>query len=633
MGYLDKIDSPENLKELSKEKLPILCNELRQFLIESVSRTGGHLASNLGVVELTVALHYAFSTPKDKIVWDVGHQAYVHKILTGRKKDMSTLRQMNGLSGFPKRLESEYDIFDTGHSSTSVSAAVGLARGRDLKKEKNEVIAVIGDGALTGGMAFEALNDAARSSTKLIIILNDNEMSISENVGGLSQYLSKIRTVPEYIKTKRDVEKVLDRIPGAGKHIKSFLKKLKDGIKQMVVADMFFEDLGFTYVGPVDGHNMEELLETFQNAKTINQPLLIHIVTKKGKGYKFAEKRPNEFHGVSAFNVQTGQSVKKSSYPSYSDIFGEKICEIAQKNENVVAITAAMSEGTGLSKFSQKFKNRYFDVGIAEQHAVTMAAGMAVSGITPVVAIYSSFLQRAYDQIIHDVVLQKLHVVFAIDRAGIVGNDGETHQGLFDSAFLLQIPNMTIMSPIDYAELENMLEFAVNTFDGPIAVRYPRGSSYENLPNSNNKIVYGKSLVVKSGDDISILASGRMVEIALNAAKTLSEKNIDAEVINLRFIKPLDEKGILKSINKTKKVLILDECVEDGSFSLKINEIVPDDVEIYKKTLPNEFIPQGSIDELLKKYKLDEANVAKFVENIFNEDCLDVNEINLKINV
>lgn len=609
MKYLDNINSPVDLRQLKTSELNILSNELRDYIINSVSKTGGHIASNLGVVELTIALHYAFNTPDDKIIWDVGHQAYVHKILTGRKNEMSTLRQFNGLSGFPKRAESIYDSFDTGHSSTSISAAMGMARARDLKKENYEVVAVIGDGALTGGMSFEALNDAGRSNTKLIIVLNDNEMSISPNVGGLSRYLSKVRTDTRYLSTKKDVEKFLNSMPVGGGKVKAFLKRAKDGIKKMVVPGMLFEELGLTYMGPIDGHNINELLESFKIAKNIEGPLIMHVITKKGKGYKFAEQRPNEYHGVSPFDIETGKSLKQSSIPSYSDIFGNKLCEIAEKNENVVAITAAMTDGTGLTNFAKKFPKRIFDAGIAEQHAVTMAAGLAANGIVPVVALYSSFLQRAYDQVIHDVCLQNLHVVFAVDRAGLVGNDGETHQGIFDESFLIQIPNMTVMAPADYRELESMLEFAVNNFDGPVAIRYPRGTLKEYINNSYKKIETGLGVVVEEGRDITIAASGKMVVTALKAREILKTSNIDAEVINLRFIKPLDEKMLLKSVNKTKKAVIIDEASSYGA-AANIKSVLPKEIDVMLKTLPDKFIKQGSIDELLKENKMDAQSIA-----------------------
>lgn len=609
--YLNNINSPKDIKNLSLDELNMLCVEIREFLIDNVSKTGGHIASNLGVVELTVALHRTFNCPEDKIIWDVGHQSYVHKIITGRKNSMSTLRQYNGLSGFPKRDESICDVFDTGHSSTSISAAIGMARARDLKKEKYELVAVIGDGALTGGMAFEALNDAGRSNTKLIVILNDNEMSISPNVGGLSAYLGKIRTEPRYISTKRDVEKIIDQIPFGSKGIKRFIKRTKDGIKKMVVTTgMLFEELGFTYMGPVDGHNINELIEEFNKSKNIGGPLLIHVKTTKGKGYKFAEERPNDFHGVSAFNIETGESLSKSSVPSYSNVFGNKLCEIAEENKDVVAITAAMTDGTGLKEFAKKFPSRLFDVGIAEQHAVTMAAGLAANGVIPVVTLYSSFLQRAYDQVVHDVAMQNLHVVFAIDRAGIVGNDGETHQGVFDSAFLCQIPNMTVMAPADYREFKNMLEYAINLHNGPIGVRYPRGNSKSEIDSSDLKIELGKGTIVKSGRDITIVASGKMVKTAIDVSEILKNEDIDSEIINLRFLKPLDEELILKSSMKTKKVVIIDETVEDGSIALRINTSLQSNIQVLFKTLPDKFIKQGSIEELLKENNLNAESIA-----------------------
>lgn len=607
MKLLDNINTPEDFKHFNTDELKILCKELREYILENVSKTGGHLASNLGVVELTVALHKVFNTPYDKIIWDVGHQTYAHKILTGRKNEMPSLRQYKGLSGFPKRNESIYDVFDTGHSSTSLSAAMGMARARDLKKENHEIIAVIGDGALTGGMALEALNDAGRSNTKLLIILNDNEMSISKNVGGISRYLSRIRTTRGYLSTKKDVEKLLSRIP-VGKQIKSVLKRAKDGIKQIVVPGMLFEELGLTYMGPVDGHNISEIIEHLETARNLEGPILMHVITKKGKGYRFAEERPDEFHGVSSFNIDTGEALKSSS-ESFSDYFGLKMCEIAEENENVAAITAAMTDGTGLKTFAEKFPNRIFDAGIAEQHAVTMAAGLAVRGIVPVVAIYSSFLQRAYDQIIHDVALQNLHVIFAVDRAGLVGNDGETHQGVFDEGFLTMIPNMTVLAPADYREFGNMLDFAVS-FEGPVAIRYPRGSMNKNIKDSHRSIDLGKGYIVEEGEDITIATAGKMVETALKIREILKENNINAEVINLRFIKPFDRELILRSVNKTKSLVIIDEAPIYASYAANIMSILPKNVEALLKALPDKFIKQGSIDELLRENKLDADSIA-----------------------
>ncbi len=612
MKFLDNINTPEDIKHLNLAELNILCAELRGYILDSVSKTGGHLASNLGVVELTVALHKVFNTPHDKIIWDVGHQTYAHKILTGRKNEMSTLRQFKGMSGFPKRNESIYDVFDTGHSSTSISAAMGMARARDLKNEDFEIVAVIGDGALTAGMAFEALNDAGRSNTKLLIVLNDNEMSISKNVGGLSRYLSRIRTTKGYLSTKKDVDKLLNKIP-VGKQIKSVLKRAKDGIKQIVVPGMLFEELGLTYMGPVDGHNIHEIIESLETAKNIEGPLLMHVITKKGEGYKYAEERPNEFHGISAFNIETGEKLKKSS-KTYSDFFGMKMCEIAEKNENLAVITAAMTDGTGLADFAKKFPNRIFDAGIAEQHAVTMAAGLSVSGIVPVVAIYSSFLQRSFDQVVHDVALQNLHVVFAIDRAGLVGDDGETHQGVFDEGFLSLIPNITILSPADYREFDSMLDFAVS-FNGPVAVRYPRGSSSGNINNSDLSIALGKGILVEEGKDITIAAAGKMVKTAFETREILKTKNIDAEVINLRFIKPFDEELIIQSVSKTKSLVIIDEAPIYASYAHNIFNILPNYADVLLKSLPDEFIKQGSIEELLTENHLDAESIAEDIIN------------------
>jgi len=614
---LDSINDSNDVKKLDYEELDLLSAEIREFLINSISKTGGHFASNLGVVELTLAMHHVFDFPNDKIVWDVGHQSYTHKILTGRKDKMHTLRQLNGLSGFPKREESEYDCFDTGHSSTSISAAIGIARARDLKHEKNEVIAFIGDGALTGGMAFEALNDVGRNYSKLIVVMNDNEMSISENVGGLSQHLSNIRTAPAYLSTKEDVKIFISKIPLIGKGLRKLLSKAKGSLKKFLYPNMLFEELGFKYLGPVDGHDIEALTKVLKRAKKEKKPVLIHVRTKKGKGYKPAEERPNDFHGVSSFNIETGESVKIATKPTYSDVFGDKMCEIASKKENLTVISAAMIEGTGLLEFSEKYPEKIFDVGIAEQHAVTMAAGLAANGITPVVALYSSFLQRAYDQVVHDVATQNLHVIFALDRAGLVGNDGETHQGVFDAAFLSQIPNMTVMVPTDYREFQNMIEFAVNKFDAPIALRYPRGSSPAVVKNSDSEIIIGRGIVVEEGNDLTVLASGKMVFTALEVRNILKASDIDAEVVNLRFIKPLDEELILKTTKKTGKVVIIDEAPKDGTIAYKIMSILPGGTKTLVKTLPDEFIKQGSVDELLKLNGLDAQSIAEDIMKTF----------------
>ena len=487
---LDQIKQSSDIKKLTEEDYPVLAQEIRQFLIEKISHTGGHLASNLGVVELTMALHLAFDLPKDKIIWDVGHQAYTHKLLSGRKAGFDELRQFGGMSGFPKRAESPYDAFDTGHSSTSISAGLGIAQAREIQGEDYSVISVIGDGALTGGMAYEALNNAAQLKKNFIIVLNDNKMSISENVGGMSRYLSSVRTKESYAELKKGVDRALSAIPVVGKSLSYGLYLAKNGVKQFFVPGMLFEDMGITYLGPVDGHNVPELVRTLKEAKRVRHAVLVHVITKKGKGYAPAEKNPARFHGVDPFDIATGQPLKKKQYPSYTEVFSKKICELAGENRKIVAVTAAMPDGTGLTRFSKKFPDRFFDVGIAEAHAVTSAAGMASAGLKPVVAVYSSFLQRGYDQILHDVCLQKLPVLFAIDRAGLVGSDGETHQGIFDISFLSLVPGMTIMAPKNRWELEAMLEFGVN-FEGPLAIRYPRGEAYRGLSEFAAPMEYG----------------------------------------------------------------------------------------------------------------------------------------------
>jgi len=602
--------SPEVIKKLSIEQLEQLAKEIRQFLINNVSKTGGHIASNLGVVELTLSLHKVFSTPKDKIIWDVGHQSYVHKIITGRIDRFDTLRQLNGISGFPKSCESPHDSFNTGHSSTSISAALGFAKARDLKNEKYSVVAVIGDGAMTGGMAFEALNDAGRSPNNLIVILNDNEMSISKNVGGLSSYLNKIRTQPIYFKVKEDIGNILNSIPAIGKSAVKVLDRAKGTIKYLTLPGIIFEELGFKYIGPIDGHNISELNTVLSRAKLLKGPVLIHVHTKKGKGYCHAEEKPDKFHGISAFEIETGEVISSSS-PSYSDVFGEKMVELAEKNKDIVAISAAMRNGTGLDNFSKKFPDRFFDVGIAEQHAVTFAAGMAKSGLNPVVAIYSSFLQRAYDQILHDVALQNLHVVFAIDRAGIVGEDGETHQGLYDIAYLRHIPNMTIMAPCDYYELKDMLEYAILKHNGPIAVRYPRGHCDKKMPLLDS-INFGKGLKIREGKDLTIIAAGNMVQTALDVADELKLRDISAEIINPRFLKPLDSELIIQSLAKTKRgVCIEDACIIGGLGSSVLELMNQKDVDAQIKLFgfPDEPIIQGSKNDLYKKYGLDTASL------------------------
>ena len=613
---LNQVDNPEDLRKLNISEKHELANELRELVIDTVSKTGGHLASNLGVVELTIALHSVFNTPKDKIVWDVGHQTYIHKILTGRKNKISTLRSLNGLAGFPKAVESEYDSFDTGHSSTSISAALGMARARDIKGEKNSVIAVIGDGALTGGMAFEALNDAGSSNTNLIVILNDNEMSISKNVGGLSAFLTRVRTRKYYNKSNNYIKRLTLRIPFVGKKIVKFVRRIKYSIKQLFLPNMFFEDIGFKYLGPVDGHNIEKLEEILEKAKRLSGPILIHVVTKKGKGYGPAEQNPDKFHATSAFDKETGKSLKEKK-DDYSKVFGEELVKLAKENEKIVAITAAMRDGTGLTNFAKEFPNRFFDVAIAEQHALTMAAGMAKEGLIPVVSIYSSFYQRAYDQIIHDICTQKLHVVMCIDRAGVVGNDGETHQGMFDLAFLNIVPNITIMAPKDFIELRQMLKFAVN-YNGPIAIRYPRGGEEKTKFLTHEKIEKGKAEILREGEDVTIVAIGKMVTKAQNVADILEKKGIEAEVINERFLKPLDKETITNSIEKTKNVITIEDGTIEGGLGTVIEELIQEeklkDVIFNKFGYPDRFIKHGKTEEIEEIYGLTEKNIVEYVE-------------------
>ena len=614
-GILKNINEPKDLKVLKTEEKEKLAEEIRQEILNIVSKNGGHLASNLGVVEITMALHSVFNTPQDKIIWDVGHQCYVHKILTGRKDKMNTIRQYKGIAGFPKTCESEYDAFNTGHSSTSVSVATGMARARDILKENYEVIAVIGDGSLTGGMAQEALNDAGASRTKLIVILNDNEMSISKNVGGIPTFLSKLRTRKFYTNANSRVKRFTLKIPKVGVKIVDLVQRSKKTIKQIFIPNMYFEDIGFTYLGPVDGHNIEKLENILKIAKDVKGPVLVHAITKKGKGYKIAEENPDKFHGISAFNIETGEKLTGSK-KDYSKVFGDKLVELARKDKKIVAVTAAMKDGTGLKDFAKEFPDRFFDVGIAEQHAVGMVAGMAKAGLKPVLPLYSSFLQRGYDQLIHDVALQNVPVTVCLDRAGIVGNDGETHHGIFDMSFASAIPNLTIMAPKDFKELEQMLEFAVN-FDGPVLIRYPRGGEGKNETEKNDKINLGKSELIKEGKDVSIIAIGKMVHRAIEVANMLKEKDIDAEVINARFLKPLDKKAMLKSIEKTKKVVTMEDGILNGGLYTNILDLINrseiENIEVLPFGYDDCFITHGSVDELEKEMKTD---VESIVENI-----------------
>lgn len=612
-SILKKINGPEDLKKLNVSEKQVLAEEIRKEILEVVSKNGGHLASNLGVVELTIALHSVFNTPDDKIIWDVGHQCYTHKILTGRKEQFSTLRKLNGIAGFPKVCESEYDTFNTGHSSTSISVATGMARAKKLMgDDQTKVIAVIGDGSMTGGMALEALNDAGSSKTNIIVILNDNEMSISKNVGGIPLFLSKLRGRKFYSKSNEGVKKFMLQVPVIGNPTVKIVQKIKDAIKQILLPNMFFEDIGFTYLGPVDGHNIDKLESILETSKKISGPVLVHVITKKGKGYKFAEETPENFHGVSSFDLKTGEKIKKSG-KDYSKVFGEKLVELAEKNEKIVAVTAAMKDGTGLKSFSEKFPDRFFDVGIAEQHAIGMIAGMAKEGLKPVLAIYSSFLQRGYDQLVHDIALQKLPVVICIDRAGIVGNDGETHHGIFDLSFLSSIPNLTVMAPKDFEELKNMLEFAVN-FNGPILIRYPRGGENHKFTRKLS-IKLGKAELIRQGKDITIIGIGKTVGKAVEVAELLKKQNINSEVINARFLKPLDEKFIVKSIKKTGRVATIEDNTLKGGLGSSVIELVNksnlQNIKVETFGYDDCFVPHGGTEELEKIYKQDVESIAK----------------------
>ena len=610
---LEKINEVNDIKNLSVEELEILSEEIREFLIEKISVTGGHLASNLGVVELTMALHLSFELPADKIVWDVGHQAYTHKILTGRKTGFDELRKYGGMSGFPKRKESDCDAFDTGHSSTSISAAMGLVKARDLLGEKHHVVAVIGDGALTGGMAYEALNNASHLKKNFIIVLNDNKMSISENLGGMSKYLNSIRTADFYTGLKSGVENTLIHMGGA--KVAEGLKRTKDGIKQWFVPGMLFENMGIKYLGPVDGHDIAAMRRVFNEAKRVKGAVLVHVLTKKGCGYEPAEKNPSKFHGTDPFVIETGLAKKKKEKPNYTDVFSAALCKLAQKNENVAAITAAMPDGTGLKKFGTLYPERFFDVGIAEEHAVTFAAGLAAGGMTPVVAVYSSFLQRAYDQIVHDVCIQNLHVVFAIDRAGLVGSDGETHQGIFDLSFLAGIPNLCIMAPKNKQELYSMLKFALK-YDGPIAIRYPRGQAYEGLEGFREKIVYGKAEVLYKEQDIALLAVGSMVKVAEEVREALKEKGLNCTLINARFVKEFDKELIRELAADHKLLVTMEENVATGGFGERVVDYVYTnhiDLEVEKVSLPDMYVEHGNVNILYKDAKIDADSVTERV--------------------
>ncbi|MCD7974742.1 MAG: 1-deoxy-D-xylulose-5-phosphate synthase [Phascolarctobacterium sp.] len=615
---IDNINSPEDIKKLTNEQIAQLASEIREMLIQVVSRNGGHLAPNLGVVELTLALHKVFSTPEDKIIFDVGHQSYIHKIITGRRKEFNTLRQYRGISGFPKISESKHDAFGTGHSSTSISAALGMAIARDLQHENYNVIAVIGDGSMTGGMAFEALDNAGNLHKKLIVVLNDNEMSISKNVGAMSKYLYRLRTGEIYTKIKGDFEGWLKSMD-FGQDVLKFIQRVKGSVKYLMIPMSVFEELGFTYLGPIDGHDYNGMVKLFETAKRINGPVLIHVLTQKGRGYKPAEENPNKFHGTGPFEIATGKKIEMDNPPlTYTEVFGKTIIKMASADEKIVAITAAMPDGTGLTPFAEKYPERFFDVGIAEQHAVTAAAGMAVAGLNPVVAVYSTFLQRAYDSVLHDICMQNLHVTFCLDRAGLVGDDGCTHHGVFDYAYLHSMPNMTIMAPKDENELRHML-FTALDHDGPIALRYPRGYGLGvAIDEDIHTIPLGKAEVLKYGSDLSIWALGTMADMAVKVAEKLASDNISAAVVNMRFIKPIDKDLLLEHAAKYKTIAVIEEGVVLGGAGSAVLEIINDSKyipKVYLFGIPDKFVGHGPREQLLKDIGMDADTIANKIKS------------------
>lgn len=612
MAVLDKINQPNDIKRLEKSEYSVLAQEIRSFLLEHVSQTGGHLASNLGVVELTIALHLVLDFPVDKLIWDVGHQSYTHKILTGRKEEFEHLRQFGGMSGFPKQCESVCDSFDTGHSSTSISAALGFAEAKEIMGTDESIIAVIGDGALSGGLAYEALNNMARLKAGMVVVLNDNEMSISESVGGISRQLNRIRSSQAYNEFKAGVEKKILSIPVAGHDLAVSIKRSKDSIKHLLVDSMFFENMGITYIGPIDGHNIQQMVEQFLAAIELQRPVVVHVKTVKGKGYSYAEKHPCYFHGVAPFDLKTGKVKEKKEKPDYTDIFAKKMLNLAAKNQKLIAITAAMAEGTGLKLFRERFPERFFDVGIAEQHAVTFAAGLAAAGMLPVVAVYSSFLQRAYDQILHDVCNQNLHVVFAVDRSGLVGADGSTHQGIFDISYLSDLPNMTILSPKNRYELEAAIDFAYN-WTGPIAIRYPRGTACDQWKDQQTPIEYGKSEILEKGNDIAILAVGNMAEEAQKVCDRLKEQGITPTLVNVRFVKPFDRELFAILGESHRLICTMEENIIYGGFGQMVGSYLKEinaPVEFLPVAIEDRFVEHGSIADLRRLLKIDSESVA-----------------------
>lgn len=616
---LDQIKQPNDIKKISPRDYPALATEIREFLVNKISVTGGHLGSNLGAVELTMALHLVLDLPQDKIIWDVGHQSYTHKLLTGRREGFESLRKYGGMSGFPKRKESDCDSFDTGHSSTSISAGLGLVKARDLQGEDYTVVSVIGDGSLTGGMAYEALNNAARLETNFIIILNDNNMSISENVGGVSKYLNNIRTSNAYLDVKDGIYYAI-RNTKYGDPVVAGIRRAKNSLKQLVIPGMFFEDMGVTYLGPVDGHDSTALVRVIREAKRRKNAVLIHVLTKKGKGYAPAERHPARFHGAEPFDVQTGVPLKKKMKANYTDIFSTVMMKLGQRNDKIVAITAAMPDGTGLKRFSHAYPDRFFDVGIAEQHAVTFAAGLAAGGLKPVVAIYSSFLQRAYDQILHDVCIQNLPVIFAIDRAGLVGSDGETHQGIFDLSYLSSIPNMHICAPKNKWELSDMLKFAV-AFPAPIAIRYPRGEAYDGLAQFRAPVEYGKAEMIYEEEGIALLAVGSMVKTAEGVRERLKECGLSCTLVNARFVKPMDEEMVCRLSATHRLIVTMEENVESGGFGERVRTFADEQElpgQILSITIPDEYVEHGNVELLKKEIGIDEESVTKRILEEWN---------------
>ncbi|MGF7143432.1 1-deoxy-D-xylulose-5-phosphate synthase [Anaerotaenia torta] len=614
---LDTINQANDIHEIKEQDYDKLAEEIRGFLIQNISKTGGHLASNLGVVELTIALHRFLSFPQDRLVWDVGHQAYTHKILTGRKELFPTLRQMDGMSGFPKSEESECDSFDTGHSSTAISAGLGLVKARDLNGEEHKVVAVLGDGALTGGMAFEALNNAGRLKTNFMIVLNDNNMSISENVGGMANYLAKLRTSSKYTGFKENMENTLNLMPGLGKTVVNKLKRSKDAIKYFMLPSMFFEDMGLTYIGPIDGHNIPSMLEAFAAASRAKKAVVVHVITRKGKGYRPAERYPSRFHGVDPFDIESGKPMKTESGISYTKVFSDAVLKLAGKDDKIVAITAAMPYGTGLTDFNKYYPDRFFDVGIAEEHAVTFAAGLAMGGFKPVVAIYSTFLQRAYDQIIHDVCINNLPVIFAIDRAGISGRDGKTHQGTFDLSFLSHIPNLAVMAPKNGWELEEMLRFAASR-SGPSAIRYPKGEVYSGLDEFQKPLELGKAEVIEEGDGIAVLAVGSMVKTGAEVAEALKQEGKKATLVNVRFISPMDVQILEQLSSRHNLFITMEENVKTGGYGQRVADYLCEagkrDIRLINISVPDLFIEHGSVSELHKRFGLDAQSILKRIK-------------------